>query len=69
MASPETAKPATAIAANGLRIVEQLGGELDVTDSKIAERLQVTKLIRKFAISTATATVIAELAFVAGCSR
>jgi hypothetical protein len=26
MASQETAKPATAIAANGLRIVEQLGG-------------------------------------------
>jgi hypothetical protein len=69
MASSETAKPATAIAVNGLRIVEQLGGPLDLTDSKIRERLQVAKLIRRFAISTATADIIAELAFVAGCSR
>ena len=60
---------ATAIAANGLRIVEQLGVHLDLTDSKIRERLQVTKLIRTFAIGTATAAAIAELAFVAGCSR
>jgi len=43
MASAETQKPATAIAANGLRIVEQIGRPLDLTNSKIAERLQVTK--------------------------
>ena len=63
MASPETAKPATAIAANGLRFVEQLGGELNSNDSKIAERLQVTKLIRRFAISAATADILAPLIF------
>ena len=63
MASIETPKPATAIAANGLRIVEQLGGRLDLTNSKIAERLQVTKLIRRFAISAAVADVLAPLVF------
>jgi hypothetical protein len=66
MASPSTAKPATANAASELRNVEQLCGRLDATDSKLAERLQVTKLIRTFAISAATAAVIAELAW---CSR
>jgi hypothetical protein len=69
MASPETATPATALCGKPAPIVERFAGELDLTDSKIAERLQVTKLIRTFAISTATAAVIAELAFVAGCSR
>jgi hypothetical protein len=63
MASPEMAKPATAIAANGLRIAEQLGGELNLNDSKIAERLQVTKVIRRFAISAATADILAPLIF------
>jgi hypothetical protein len=63
MRSIETAKPATAIAANGLRIVEQLGGRLDLTDSKIAERLQVSKLIRRFAISAAVADALAPLVF------
>jgi hypothetical protein len=63
MASIETAKPATAETVNGLRIVEQLGGRLDVTDSKLAERLQVTKLIRRFAISAATADILRPLIF------
>jgi hypothetical protein len=64
MASAETAKPATAIAANGLRNnSEQLGGRLDLTNSKIAERLQVSKLIRRFAISAAVADALAPLVF------
>jgi hypothetical protein len=33
MAVPDTAKPATAIAVNGLRIVEQLGGQLDLENT------------------------------------
>jgi hypothetical protein len=63
MALPETAKPATAIAANGLRIVEQIDRPLDFTNSKIAERLQVTKLICRFAISAAVADALAPLVF------
>lgn len=63
MAPANTAKPATAETVNGLRNVEQLGGRLDLTDSKIAERLQVTKLIRGFAISAATADMLAPLVF------
>jgi hypothetical protein len=66
MGSIETAKAQTEISGSGLRNVEQLCGRLDATDSKLAERLQVTKLIRTFAISAATAAVIAELAW---CSR
>jgi hypothetical protein len=63
------ATPATAFCGKPAPIVERFAGELDLIDSKIAERLQVTKLIRRFAISAATAAVTAELAFVAGCSR
>jgi hypothetical protein len=61
MASPETAKPAAAIAANGLRIVEQLGGRLDLTDSKNLQLVH-RKLQRRFGFSPATACTIAELA-------
>ena len=63
MASSETAKPATAETVNGLRNIEQLGGQLDPIDIKITERLQVTRLIRRFAISPATADTLATLVF------
>jgi hypothetical protein len=63
MRSIETAKAQTEISGSGLRNFEQLGGQLDVTDSKIAERLQVTKLIRRFAISAAVADALAPLVF------
>jgi hypothetical protein len=69
MAFPETAKDAHRGNGDVLLNSEQFCRPLDLIDSKIAERLQVTKLIRKFAISTATAAVVAELAFVAGESR
>jgi hypothetical protein len=68
MVSPETAKPATAIAANGLRIVEQLGGRLDLTDNRNLQ-LVYDKLQRRFGLSPATAVVVAELALFASCSR
>jgi hypothetical protein len=63
MASTETAKPATAETVNGLRNIEQLGGRLDLIDSKIAERLQVSRLMRKFAITACTADMLAPLVF------
>jgi hypothetical protein len=59
----DRAKPATAETVNGLRKNEQLGGRLDLTDSKIAERLQVRRLIRRFAISAATADALVPLVF------
>jgi len=62
MASPETAKPATAETVNGLRNIEQLGGRLDLTDSKITQRLQVARL-RKFAISAAAADTLAPMIY------
>jgi hypothetical protein len=63
MASPVTAKPATAETVNGLRIIEQLGGRLDLSDSKITQRLQVARLIRRHAISAAAASILAPLVF------
>jgi hypothetical protein len=61
MALSNTAKPATAETVDGLRI-EQLGGRLDSSNIKVAERLQVSRL-RKFAISAATADMLAPLVF------
>jgi hypothetical protein len=63
MASAETAKPATADTVNGLRNIEQLGGGLDLTDSKIAERLQVLRLVRRHAISISAAYALAPLVY------
>lgn len=63
MALPETAKPATAETVNGLRNVEQLGGRLDTTNTKLAERLQVARLVRRHAISAAAARALAPMIF------
>jgi hypothetical protein len=63
LSARKTAKPATAETVNGLRKNEQLGGQLDLTDSKIAQRLQITRLIRRLAISAATADTLAPLIF------
>jgi hypothetical protein len=63
MAQSDTAKPATADTVNGLRKTEQLVGRLDLTDSKIAECLQVKRLVRRFAVSPSTAEMLAPLVF------
>jgi hypothetical protein len=69
MASPETAKPAAAIAASELRNVEQLCGRLESQDTRSLSEIQAFRLNRRFGFAFDTAVVIAELAFVAGCSR
>jgi hypothetical protein len=63
MALPETAKPATAETVNGLRNLEQLAGQIDLTDSKIAEHLQVSRLVRRHAISISSAYALAPHVF------
>jgi hypothetical protein len=61
MAPSETATPATAICGEPALNFEQLGGELDPTNT--TGRLQVARLIRRFAISAATADTLAPLVF------
>jgi hypothetical protein len=69
MEAPVTAKPATAETVNGLRNVEQLGGQLYNHDMRSLNEIQAFRLNRRFGFAFDTAVVIAELAFVAGCSR
>lgn len=61
MISSDATKPATADTVNGLRKVEQLGGELN--DKNIPAGLQTQRLMRKFGFAFETATVIASLAW------
>jgi hypothetical protein len=60
MEALDTAKPATETV-NGLRNIEQLGGELNWVDT--TGRLQVARLIRRCAISAAAAEMLAPLVF------
>jgi len=63
MATPVTAKPATAPHGEPASNIEQLGGRLDLTDSKITRRFQVARLVRRHAISAAAAAVLAPFVF------
>jgi hypothetical protein len=69
MALPETAKPATAETVSELRNVEQLCWRLENQDTRSLSEIQAFRLNRRFGFAFDTAVVIAELAFVAGCSR
>jgi hypothetical protein len=61
MASPETAKPATACAANGLRNSDQLGGRVGFQNSLLDQQTQ--RLMRLHALTAASAQVLAPFVF------
>ena len=59
---PDTAKPTTARdTRKPASKSEQLGGQLDLINNP--ERLQVARLLRRFAVSAATAGALAPLIF------
>jgi hypothetical protein len=61
MASPETAKPATACAANGLRISDQLAGQIRFQNIILEQQAQ--RLMRRHALTAAEAHVLAPFVF------
>jgi hypothetical protein len=61
MASPETAKPATAIAANGLRNSDQLGGKIRFQNTLLDQQTQ--RLMRRHALTAASAELLAPFVF------
>jgi hypothetical protein len=61
MARPETPKPAPAAAGNPASKIEQLGGQLD--NLNIPQRRQIQCLIRRHALTWATAELLAPLVF------
>jgi hypothetical protein len=63
MAAPETAKRYTDLSGAALGKFEQLGGELDNQNSKHLERLQASRLTRRYAVSAAAAETLARFVF------
>jgi hypothetical protein len=61
--APETAKAATAIAVNGPREDEQLGGELNSNDRQTLTDIQASRLCRLYSLSPSTASTVAALAY------
>jgi hypothetical protein len=62
MASAETAKPATAIAANGLRNnSDQLGGKIRFQNTLLSQQMQ--RLMRQHAMTAAAAELLAPFVF------
>jgi hypothetical protein len=61
MASPEAAKAATAIAANGLRNSDQLGGKIRFQNTLLDQQTQ--RLMRRHALSAAAAEILAPFVF------
>jgi hypothetical protein len=61
MARPETAKPATALHGEPASKVEQLSGQLD--NLNIPQRRQIQCLIKRHALTWATAELLAPLIF------
>jgi hypothetical protein len=63
MASPETAKPATARHGEPVSNSEQLGSGLDQSNTPRGAELQARWLTRRFLLSSAMAWSVAPLAF------
>ena len=61
MASPETAKPATACAANGLRNSDQLRGQIRFQNNLLDPQMQ--RLMRRHALTAAAAELLAPFVF------
>jgi hypothetical protein len=61
MASPETAKPATAIAVNGLRNSDQLGGKIRFQNTLLSQQMQ--RLMRQHAMTAAATELLAPFVF------
>jgi hypothetical protein len=62
MASPDMATPATACSEPAL-IVERFAGKLDIDNATDRDALQVSRIVRLYAVSFATAATIARLAY------
>jgi hypothetical protein len=61
--SPDTAKPATAIAVNGLRDDDRFAGEIDNHTNAALIDIQARRLSRRFALSLPVAIVVAGLIY------
>lgn len=62
MASIDTAKPATACAANGLHS-DQLGGQIENEDTRSIQDIQASRLSRQFGFAFEVSLVVAGLAW------